>query len=126
MLTKLALIGIGGGVGAVIRYIMGYAILTMLSNNLQYGFISTFCINMLACFCIGICMALLHDNSSLLYAFFVVGILGGFSTFSTLSLEVFKLFQSGFVFVGIGYILFSNIFGVLFVWLGYSMQTKIL
>lgn len=122
MLVRLALIGLGGAIGAILRYLMGYAILAVLSNqNLLYSFISTFCVNMLACFCIGICVALLRDSSSLLYIFFAIGVLGGFSTFSSLSLEVFKLLQSGFIVVATGYILLSNIFGVLFVWIGYSM-----
>lgn len=122
MLVRLALIGLGGAIGAILRYLIGYAILAVLSNqNLLYSFISTFCVNMLACFCIGICVALLRDSSSLLYIFFAIGVLGGFSTFSSLSLEVFKLLQSGFIVVATGYILLSNIFGVLFVWIGYSM-----
>ncbi len=125
MLIKLALIGLGGGIGAMMRYIVGYAFLHLLpSQNLQYGFMATFCVNMIACFCIGLCVAILRENNSLYFAFFVVGVLGGFSTFSSFGLEILKLLQNHLIFMAITYALLSNILGVICVYMGYALKSS--
>lgn len=66
MLTKLALISLGGGIGAALRFYLGYGIVSVLSSlpsqYLHYSFIATFCINMLACFGIGLCVAMIKGQ----------------------------------------------------------------
>ncbi|MDY5822288.1 MAG: hypothetical protein SPJ83_05745 [Helicobacter sp.] len=54
-------------------------------NILHYSFIATFCINMLACFGIGLCVAMIKGQDSLLFAFLTIGLLGGISTFLPLA-----------------------------------------
>lgn len=126
MLTKLALISLGGGIGVALRFYLGYGIVSVLSSlpsqYLHYSFIATFCINMLACFGIGLCVAMIKGQDSLLFVFLTIGLLGGFSTFSTFSLEVLKLLQNHCVLTAMLYMLLSNICGILCVYLGYVFK----
>lgn len=80
MLTKLALISLGG-IGVALRFYIGYGVVSILPSHLHYSFIATFCINMLACFGIGLCVAMIKGQDSLLFVFLTIGLLGGFSTF---------------------------------------------
>ncbi|TLD83329.1 fluoride efflux transporter FluC [Helicobacter trogontum] len=123
MLIKLILVGLGGSIGAILRFSLGYGFSLILpSQYLHYSFIATFCINMLACFCIGICVATIKEHDSLLLVFLTIGVLGGFSTFSTFSLEVLKLLQTHFFLTAFLYVLLSNICGILCVYMGYSLK----
>lgn len=127
MLTKLALISLGGGIGAALRFYVGYGIVSVLSSYLSsqylhYSFLATFCINMLACFGIGLCVAMIKGQDSLLFVFLAVGVLGGFSTFSTFSLEVLKLLQNHCIFTAMLYMLLSNVCGIVCVYLGYVFK----
>ncbi|EEO23149.1 MULTISPECIES: FluC/FEX family fluoride channel [Helicobacter] len=65
MLTKLALISLGGGIGVALRFYIGYGVVSILPSHLHYSFIATFCINMLACFGIGLCVAMIKGQDSL-------------------------------------------------------------
>lgn len=122
MLTKLALISLGGGIGVALRFYVGYGVVSILPSHLHYSFIATFCINMLACFGIGLCVAMVKGQDSLLFAFLTIGLLGGFSTFSTFSLEVLKLMQNHCILTVMLYMLLSNICGILCVYLGYVFK----
>ena len=124
MLTKLALISLGGGIGAALRFYVGYGIVSILpSQYLHYSFIATFCINMLACFGIGLCVAMIKGQGSLLFMFLTIGVLGGFSTFSSFSLELLKLLQSHYILTAMLYMLLSNACGILYVYLGYVLKS---
>ena len=122
MLTKLALISLGGGIGAALRFYVGYGVVSILPSHLHYSFIATFCINMLACFGIGLCVAMIKGQDSLLFVFLTIGLLGGFSTFSTFSLEVLKLLQNHCIPTTMLYMLLSNVCGILCVCLGYVFK----
>ncbi|EOX1264157.1 CrcB family protein [Campylobacter upsaliensis] len=77
---------------------------------------------MLACFGIELCVVMIKGQDSLLFVFLAVGVLGGFSTFSTFSLEVLKLLQNHFIFTAMLYMLLSNVCGILCVYLGYLFK----
>ncbi|RDU67499.1 fluoride efflux transporter CrcB [Helicobacter didelphidarum] len=123
MLTKIILVGLGGAIGAVCRYLMSVFILSYLSHNsLAFGFVATLCVNIIACFLIGQCAYYIKDSQSLWYIFLAVGILGGFSTFSSFGLETFRLLENHLFVQAFSYIFLSNILGILFVFLGYNIQ----
>lgn len=67
-------------------------------------------------------MAMIKGQDSLLFVFLTIGLLGGFSTFSTFSLEVLNLLQNHFIFTAILYVLLSNVCGILCVYLGYVFK----
>lgn len=95
-MTKLFIIGIGGFIGSVSRYLVsGLAQSISKSISFPYG---TFVVNMIGCFFIGL-LAHLSDARGLFSdssrAFVFIGILGGFTTFSAFSNETFNLFHDG-------------------------------
>lgn len=99
---NFVLVGLGGAVGAMLRYAVGYIpykgvfpLLTLLVNllgALLIGFVS------------GIADKKLSENVVL---FLKTGVCGGFTTFSTFSLEAFKLFEAHHSFLALLYMLLS-------------------
>jgi CrcB protein len=95
------LVFIGGGIGSLMRYAIGIISAKYLSSGFP---IATLISNSLACLILGVIMLLVipkFEESTWIHPLFVIGICGGFSTFSTFSLETLSLFQSGNAFLGI-------------------------
>jgi len=106
-MNNILLVFLGGGIGSLMRY--------GISNFVQTNFKSTFpiatlCSNLLSCillaFAVGMFSEKLSANPSLKF-FIVIGICGGFSTFSTFSYETLELMQSGQTLIAIANILIS-------------------
>jgi fluoride exporter len=99
----LAVISAGGVIGALARYGIGRAMPTSAG-----GFPwSTFLINVVGCFLIGVLMVIvIHaiPNQTLVRPFVGVGILGGFTTFSTYAVETARLLDAGAAATGIAYL----------------------
>jgi len=84
-LVFAALVGLGGGAGAVCRYLLGNAL------NKPQGFpFGTLAVNLLGCFLIGLALHL--DGRARLLC--VTGFLGGFTTYSAFGLESLQLLRS--------------------------------
>lgn len=104
---KLFLIGLGGAVGAVLRYLTGSAISRLLPSAMPYG---TLGVNLIGAFAIGalsIFSAKAPPSYQLLFMMLTVGVCGGFTTFSTFSLEAYSLFTQGKALLAALYILLS-------------------
>lgn len=109
------IVGLGGALGAVMRYLIG-----LMPFNPDNGFpIKTFIINVLGAFVIGIVAALAAKNAMnpKLVLFLKVGICGGFTTFSSFALETDQLLMKGQSFTAVLYVLLSIFAGVLAVFL---------
>jgi CrcB protein len=95
-MTKLFIIGIGGFIGSVIRYLLSGSV-QGLSKSISFPY-GTFAVNLVGCFFIGL-FAHLSDSMSLFSdtsrAFVFIGVLGGFTTFSAFSNETFNLLHDG-------------------------------
>jgi fluoride exporter len=94
-MNTILLVAVGGAVGSVARYLMASSIQTALGWEFPLG---TVLVNILGCFLIGILYVLLvarpdprHDLRALL----MVGVMGGFTTFSSFSLETVTLAMNG-------------------------------
>lgn len=106
------IVGLGGFIGTVLRYLVG---LIPIKNPDSFP-VNTFIINILGALMIGIIAFAAAENQNLdakLILFLKVGICGGFTTFSTFSLETANLIKSGSVLTAVIYVLLSVILGVL-------------
>ena len=100
------LVGAGGILGTIGRYL-----LSLLPIKTQSGFpIITLAINLIGAFCIGLIVAFSVKSgnaSPQLILFLKVEICGGFTTFSTFSLEAMQLLQNGKFIVALSYMVLS-------------------
>ncbi|MCI9111765.1 MAG: fluoride efflux transporter CrcB [Eubacterium sp.] len=110
------LVGLGGFIGAVLRYLIS---LIPIKNPESFP-INTFIINTIGAFAIGCIAFAVSKNENIdpkLLLFLRVGICGGFTTFSTFSLETAELIKGGSVLTAVIYVIFSIVVGVLAVML---------
>lgn len=109
---------IGGGIGSILRYM----IQVFSGKSLNNGFpIATLLVNVLGCLVIGILAALalkLKWNEQLML-FVFTGLLGGFTTFSSFSLEFVQLMKNNQTGMALLYVGLSNFAGLGLCALGY-------
>ncbi len=109
---------VGGGTGALARYLAGSAIMSRIGGRFPLG---TLFINVSGSFLIGLLMTLLterfqpHPNWRLLL---VIGFLGGYTTFSSFEWETYSAVREGGRWIGLANVAASVILGYAAVWLG--------
>jgi CrcB protein len=94
-MKELIYIFVGGGLGSIVRYILGRWVNAFHNSNFPFG---TLTINIIACFVLGFIIGLADHKQLLSPAsrlFWAVGFCGGFSTFSAFSSETLTLIQQG-------------------------------
>jgi CrcB protein len=117
-LDKYLVVLAGAGLGGVARYAAGAWIMAKYGGRFPMG---TFVINISGSFLIGVLMTLLadrfhpHPNWRL---FVIVGILGGYTTFSSFEYETLQVVRDGERSLGLLYVGGSVVLGYLGVWLG--------
>lgn len=117
-MDKYLLVLAGAGLGGLTRYVAGTWIMAKYGGRFPLG---TFVINVTGAFLIGVLMTLLtqgvrpHPNLRL---FLVVGILGGYTTFSSFEYETFQAVHDGERWLGLLYLTGSVALGYAGVWLG--------
>ena len=114
-------VGLGGAVGAMLRYAIslipykgGFPLLTFVTNilgALLIGFIVGY--------------ASKRNVNDSLMLFLKTGLCGGFTTFSTFSLEAYNLFVSGSKILAVSYAVLSTVCCILGVWLGIALSTAV-
>ncbi len=107
---------VGGGIGAGLRWLI--ASYLQSSSSFPFG---TFTVNMIGCLLIGILSVFLFEQASKWHLLLTVGFLGGFTTFSSFGLDMFKLLKASDYKMLLSYILASNVLGLLFVILGHKI-----
>ncbi len=119
---KILAIGSGGFIGAVSRYLLGGGVQTYFSSS-SFPF-GTAIVNILGCLLIGLLAGLFEVKQWInpeLRLFVFVGILGGFTTFSTFINESFMLWERGDIILSILNVGVQVMLGLLFVWLGFAL-----
>ncbi len=121
-MKNLVFIGIGGFAGSVLRYLVSIYCLKVFGNLLPYG---TLAVNLLGSLLIGLLAgAFIKTDNQPLQFLLITGFCGGFTTFSTLSLEGLKMLRdSQYLLYGI-YLSMSVIFGVLLCLTGFWLSQK--
>ncbi|KAA6302701.1 MAG: putative fluoride ion transporter CrcB [Candidatus Ordinivivax streblomastigis] len=95
MLKQLLLIGLGGGTGSIFRFLVSHFTTKVGANTFPTA---TFIVNILGCLLIGLFtgwMLKFQWFDTPLKYLLITGFCGGFTTFSTFSLENLQLYQSG-------------------------------
>lgn len=114
-------VGLGGAVGAMLRYAIslipykgGFPLLTFVTNilgALLIGFIVGY--------------ASKRNVNDSLILFLKTGLCGGFTTFSTFSLEAYNLFVGGSKILAVSYAVLSTVCCILGVCLGIALSTAV-
>ncbi len=123
-MNSYILVVLGGGVGSLLRYVIGTVIMTRTMSRFPLG---TVFINITGSFLIGLFMTLLtqrgtpHPNLRLLL---VVGFLGGYTTFSSFEWETLGLVRDGGWWLGLLNTVGSVTLGYMAVWLGAALAAK--
>jgi len=119
------LVALGGAAGTLLRFGLGGWIQHASGGTFPWG---TFAINVLGALAIGALVAYADRGGALPAAWRIalqVGVLGGFTTFSTFGLETFRLVQDGDFGRATGYVLGTNVLGLAAVWIGYRCIERI-
>lgn len=106
-MKDLIIIFAGGGLGSVVRYLLGRWINQLAGVTFPYG---TLTVNVIACIVLGAVVGLVDQRNALSQTsriFWTIGFCGGFSTFSTFSLETVNLFNNSQGYLAIAYVLAS-------------------
>ncbi len=117
-MQKYLLIGVGGALGAMLRYYLG----DLAAQRFDLKFpVGTFVINVSACFLIGFIVAFLNQHAGLSPAWryaIPVGFIGAYSTFSTFEWELWRDLSHGQVAWAIFYLVASLVLGFVAVMVG--------
>ena len=112
------LVFIGGGIGAVFRYLLAGWIYKVIGTDFPYG---TLVVNVVGCFVIGLFLTMAEDRfliSPSVRTFVAVGIIGGFTTFSTFNFETLELLKDGAISLALLNVGASVIVGLSATWVG--------
>lgn len=115
-LSTLIAIFIGGGLGSLARYSVSLLIVNKFKSSLP---IATIAANVLACLVMGVTLAYFEqklETHPFLRPLILVGFCGGFSTFSTFSLETVMLLKANDYIFAFANIIISILFCGLVLW----------
>ena len=117
--VTLLLVGLGGALGSMARYMCSTLISRVAPSLFPFG---TFAVNVVGCVLFGIIVGLAEQRSVFrpeARAFLLIGVLGGFTTFSTFAFESFQLLRDGqFMSVAVN-VVGQVIAGVVGLWAGF-------
>ncbi len=124
-MMRAALVFAGGGIGSLLRYL---TVVGMTKLGVSSGFPwSIMVANLLGSFVIGFLFGwpVMKAGSSNAWFFWATGVLGGYTTFSTLSNDSWLLFNNGRVLLAFANLLGSAVLGIICAALGYSAARAI-
>lgn len=116
-MKHVLLIFLGGGLGSVLRYLIS----SYFNSSESQLYLGTFLVNIIGCLLIGLIVGIslrntwMSTETSLLLG---AGFCGGFTTFSTFSMEMQALLREGNLLMFFGYMAASILIGILMVMLG--------
>lgn len=116
MILTLSHVALGGAIGAVLRHLTNLAALRAFGPGAPWG---TLAVNVAGSFLMGVVFAALTARGDMRAApFLMTGVLGGFTTFSAFSLDVWRLMDRGETLLAAGYAGASVILSILALMLG--------
>jgi CrcB protein len=119
-LTDVLWVGLGGFVGSSLRFLVsGWVHRLIGGGTFPYG---TFAVNVIGCLAIGLFGGLAEHRqlfSATTRLFLLIGLLGGFTTFSTVAFETLTLAHGSDAAKAIANITLQVVFGLIAAWLGF-------
>lgn len=118
-------IAAGGALGSVLRYELSNWVHGLAGRGFPYG---TLAVNVLGCLAMGFLFVLLVERmgeNAVLRAGLLIGVLGGFTTFSTFTIETFNLIEQGAVAKAAGNMAASLILCVGATWAGVNLARQL-
>lgn len=129
MFSKILLMGMSGGLGAIVRYLM---ILLIHPRTGNLNALATLAVNTTACFLIGVFAGWLmvspwSEKTKSIYALtLMTGFCGGFSTFSAFTLDCVRYFEAGQILTWAGIAALTVFGSILTCFTGYWMGQHLL
>jgi CrcB protein len=117
--VNILLIAIGGALGSVARYLLSASLLRVTGSLFPVG---TFAVNVIGCLAFGVIAGAAEQRMPLspeLRALLLIGLLGGFTTFSSYAFESLALVRDGQFFAATVNIVGQVIAGLVGMWVGY-------
>ena len=125
-MVKLLVVGAGGFLGAILRYVIGGLLQSVCGGSLYpYG---TLGVNVLGCIFIGLLAGFSEGKMVLspeVRLFLLVGLLGGFTTFSTFGYETFSLMRDSQLLPAAANVMLNVLVGVSAVFAGFAISNLI-
>ena len=120
-------VALGSIVGAVARFLVSVLFVSQFGDGFPWG---TLFVNVTGSFVIGFYAALTGPDGRLFVSarqrlFVMVGICGGYTTFSAFSLETLRFVQSGNAHTALIYLLVSAVTWIASVWLGHALAARL-
>lgn len=118
-MLNVFIVGLGGFIGSALRYLVG-GWAQGLSKSLDFPY-GTLTVNLIGCFMIGFLGELAEARgvfSSETRLLVFIGLLGGFTTFSSFGNDTLNLARSGQMINALTNMAVNVVFGLLLVWLG--------
>ena len=123
-MLNLFIIGLGGFIGAIMRYLISGWVYQLVGTRLPYG---TLAVNIIGSFILGFFLILANERfvvTDLTRSFIAIGMMGALTTFSTFSFETLSLLQNT-MFLKAGLNIVLNVFCTLIAVWGGSIVAKI-
>lgn len=121
-MTKYIILMLGGALGTAARFFINTYTNNLFGNVFPFG---TLAINSAGSFLIGLIWGFWESASetSLIRTFAIIGVLGGFTTFSSFSLETLNMLKQSQFKLALLNVFANNVLAIVSVFLGYSLST---
>lgn len=120
-MIKLFSIGFAGFIGTLGRYWLSGVVARRYGETFPFG---TLAVNLVGCFLVGLVFFLMQERylvNQNVRTIILIGLLGGFTTFSSLGLQTFTLLQDNELALAALNMVASNVLGLFLVWAGYNL-----
>jgi len=124
-MSQVIAIAVGGALGSVMRYGLSNWVHALAGRGFPYG---TLAVNVLGCLAMGVLFVLLVERmgeSAVWRAGILIGVLGGFTTFSSFSIETFNLIEQGALLKAAGNMAASLLLCIGATWFGVILARQI-
>ena len=124
MVYTLIQVAAGGALGASGRYLTGVGMTALMGRSYPWG---TLTVNVVGSFLMGVLVVTLANLSATRFApFLAIGVLGGFTTFSSFSLDAVTLYERGQVALAAGYVAASLILSIAALFAGLILTRSVI